>query len=147
MNDAGQLLAALGSLGREVPNGARLVGVGWATVDLERTLAGLPGATGTSDPVGGADLLVDEPALGARARVVAAGGLALVVLEPSTEGRLAAALARRGEGIACLYVEGDRPVGGRQTALGRSGRLLPHDRPWGPFVILLGPTDQGSVSP
>ena len=145
MNDAGQLLGALGSLDRLVPDGARLVGVGWATVDLERTLAGLPddgGATGA-----GATDVVDEPALGARARVVSTHGTALVILEPSTEGRLAAALARRGEGIACLYVEGEAPISGRTTALARPGRLLPHDRPWGPFVILVGPLDQDSVSP
>ncbi len=142
MNDAGQLLGALAALDRLMPAGARLVGVGWATVDLERTLAGL------RDPASAdADDIVDEPALGARARVVHGGGTALVILEPSTEGRLAAALARRGEGIACLYLEGDTPSAGRRTALGRPGRLLPHDRPWGPFVILLGQPDQGSDSP
>lgn len=134
MNDAGQLLGALASLGRLVPDGARLVAVGWATVDLERTIAGLPdGGGGAIGPE------VDEPALGARARVVRPPGrVALVILEPSTEGRLAAALARRGEGVACLYVSGAAdPTGSRVTALGVPGRLLPHDRPWGPFVLLV----------
>jgi hypothetical protein len=131
MSDAARLLTGLAALGRLVPEGARLVGVGWATVDLERTLAGLP------DPwVAGPE--TEEPSLGARARVVRTGAVALVVLEPSTEGRLAAALARRGEGIACLYVAGEEPGAGRRaTALGGEGRLLPHDRPWGPFVILV----------
>jgi hypothetical protein len=151
VNDAGQLLSGLAALGRLVPDGARLVGVGWATVDLDRTLAGLP------DPEA-AGPLTDEPSLGARARVVQAGSVALVVLEPSTEGRLAAALARRGEGIACLYVTGPAPLaGGRSTALGVPGRLLPHDRPWGPFTMLVAEPDppdraspiedQGSSSP
>jgi hypothetical protein len=150
VNDAGRLLAGLTALTRLAPDGARLVGVGWATVDLDRTVAGLP------DPAA-AGPLTDEPALGARARVVWMGLLALVLLEPSTEGRLAAALARRGEGVACLYVQGADPAsGGRTTALGVPGRLLPHDRPWGPFVLLVAHapgsgggsgTAQGRVSP
>jgi hypothetical protein len=131
VNDAGQLASGLATLGRLVPDGARLVAVGWATVDLERTVAGLP----EPSAVGPA---TEEPSLGARARVVRAGPVALVLLEPSTEGRLAAALARRGEGIVCLYVAGEVPgTGGRPTAIGSSGRILPHDRPWGPFVILV----------
>ena len=125
--------------------------VGWATVDLERTspVCRMGGGRARGPSVGA----TDEPALGARAPWPRRRArLALVILEPSTEGRLAAALARRGEGIACLYVEGATPIAGRLTALGRPGRLLPHDRPWGPFVILLGPagpgpTDQGSGSP
>ncbi len=107
----------------------RLVAVGWATVDLERTLDGLGVSHRPS--------IVDEPLLGARGSRVDAGPVAVIVLEPSTEGRLAAALARRGEGICALYVEAAEVPGpaDRGTALGLPGRLLPHDHPWGPFVI------------
>jgi len=134
MTDLGQLATALASLSRLVPVSTALVGVGWATVDTDRTLADLAAASLAFGPV------VDETALGATARVAWSGATAIVVLEPSTEGRLAAALARRGEGIACLYVSGPDATGSaRVTALGRPGRLLPHDRPWGPFVLLVDP--------
>ena len=106
----------------------RLVAVGWATVDLERTLDDLGLDAG---PV------VDEPLLGARACRIDLEGMAIVVLEPTTEGRLAAALARRGEGICALYLGagGSMSPAARITGLGVPGRLLPHDHPWGPFVI------------
>jgi len=135
MSDLGQLATALGSLARLVPGSAVLVGVGWATVDTDRTLADLaPDGDLTFGPA------LDEPALGASARVAWSGGTAILVLEPSTEGRLAAALARRGEGIACFYVAGSEPTGSsRLTALGRPGRILAHDRPWGPYVLLVDP--------
>lgn len=81
------------------PDRPVLAGIGWATVDLERAAAAwpdrrfLPGAA--------------EASLGARTLVEAAprsGSVALVLLEPSTEGRLAATLARHGEGPVVLYV-------------------------------------------
>jgi hypothetical protein len=117
-----------GLAGLRTAEAPRLVAVGWATVDLERTLEDL-GADGTR-PV------VEEPLLGARACRLDVGATAVLVLEPTTEGRLAAALARRGEGICALYLAAARPLGSaRTTALGSPGRLLPHDQPWGPFVI------------
>lgn len=123
-----------------------LVARGWATVDLERTAAELPLATFQPAP--------DEEALGARALIARAGKAALVLLEPSTEGRLAAALARRGEGSVVMYVIAhpktpERPRLGapeapdlaepRPTALGRPGRLMRSPKPWGPFVIVVDP--------
>ena len=125
--DLGQLLAGLRGL--TGPTAPRLVAVGWATVDIERSVAGLGGVE-----VNPTD---DEPLLGARAWLVDLAPVRLLLLEPSTEGRLAAALARRGEGIAVLYLATDSRLGpsGRPTALGRPGRLMPHARPWGPFVI------------
>jgi len=80
--------------------------------------------------------------LGARSWRIGDGPVALLLLEPRTEGRLAAALARRGEGVAAIYLAIERSMDGdwpdhdhRQTALGVPGRLLPQPRPWGPFVI------------
>jgi hypothetical protein len=82
-----------------------LAGVGWATVELDRAeselaewLAGEP-----PDP----DDDVTDAHLGARARVRDADGLpgdTMVLLEPTTEGRLAASLVRDGEGPCALYL-------------------------------------------
>ncbi len=132
MNDVAQLLAGLVGLpaGDGVP---RLVGIGWATVDIERTLADLAVAT--------AHATDDDELLGARAWRVDGSPVALLLLEPVTEGRLAAALARRGEGIAALYLVADTPLEGslRPTAVGVPGRLMPQERPWGPFLIRVDP--------
>ena len=95
MTDVAQLLAGLAGLG-DPTDAPRLVGIGWATVDIERTVAGLPGVDVRA--------AADDELLGARAWRTSSGPVALVLLEPNTEGRLAAALARRGEGIAALYL-------------------------------------------
>lgn len=91
--------------------------VGWATVELERAARELshllrPGAT-----------FVDAPSsvlLGARCQVGAAAedaDLRIVLLEPETEGRLAATLARHGEGWAAIWAAtGDPAPGGRLSA-------------------------------
>lgn len=132
MNDVALLLAGL--VGLPVGDGApRLVGVGWATVDIERTLADLA--------VADARATHDDELLGARAWRVDGGPVGLLLLEPVTEGRIAAALARRGEGIAALYVASDRPLDGllRPTAVGLRGSLVFQERPWGPFVIRVAP--------
>ncbi|HEX5465393.1 MAG TPA: GNAT family N-acetyltransferase [Candidatus Limnocylindrales bacterium] len=96
------------------------VGLGLATVDLDRTAAALVEA----DPGLRFSPLEDDLALGAH--VLAAtlpDGLALRLLEPATEGPLAAFLARFGEGPAVLYVAGP----GRRIVR-RAGRA-------GPFVV------------
>jgi hypothetical protein len=132
MNDLAPLVAALAGLG-DATAAPRLVGIGWATVDIERTVAGLPGFD--------VRVAAEDELLGARAWRTSSGPVALVLLEPNTEGRLAAALARRGEGITVLYVVTAEPLDGasRPTALGLPGRLLPQERPWGPFIIAVSP--------
>ena len=88
----------------------RLAGLGWATVELDRAADELGMWLGEATDPGAGDL--DDPLLGARARVHAAGGLpgdTVLLLEPSTEGRLAASLVRDGEGAAALYL---RPAAG-----------------------------------
>ncbi|HEU4673712.1 MAG TPA: hypothetical protein VFS32_12515 [Candidatus Limnocylindrales bacterium] len=102
----------------------RLV-VGWATIDTERAAAGWP--------AGGR--LGDDGAVGARAlRASTVDGL--VLLEPSTEGRLAASLARRGEGPAVVYVRTGRTAAG----LRRAGLVLSAiaPGPFGPQALVLG---------
>jgi hypothetical protein len=84
----------------------RIVGIGWATVDLERAAADLelagadiasPGAM--FEPGVGDDLLAAASLVG---RPV--GQPVVILLEPISEDRLAAGLARRGEGPLALYV-------------------------------------------
>jgi hypothetical protein len=108
-----------------------VVGLGWATVDTERTVTE---ATGVRwEPP------TREAALGASASVSRIGDAALVVLEPDTEARLAASLARFGEGLCVAYVVDAGGPGGmvRPTALAVPGRLRAHARPWGPYLIAL----------
>jgi hypothetical protein len=80
----------------------RLAGLGWATVELDRAAEELGMWLGDErGPV------APDPLLGAHTRLYDAGGLPgdrVVLLEPSTEGRLAASLARDGEGPAALYL-------------------------------------------
>ena len=72
------------------------VAIGWATVELDRAETELAGLVRGPFVATG-----DSELLGAFCRVAPAAdgaGLAIVLLEPSTEGRLAASLARHGEG-------------------------------------------------
>jgi len=87
--------------------GAAIVAIGWATVELDRAERELSKALGLGDD--GAShwaLATRDPVLGATARVgpVLRDGPRLVLLAPDTEGRLAATLARHGEGVAAVYV-------------------------------------------
>jgi hypothetical protein len=126
----------------EVPGTRRPIAVGWATVDLERGTAELADLLGvTAEAFSPA---ADSIALGARCRVAAGilpGGLALVILEPITEGRLTAALARLGEGPATVW---SRRIPGTRVAASaaRPGpfgleRLVSHAPPQGPIQLLL----------
>jgi hypothetical protein len=151
----GRLIAAAGAPaanagdGRErnaPPNERRVLAVIWATVDRERVLADLDLA---------AERLADDPHLGASVSLVRpADGDPIAILEPVTEGRLAATLARRGEGPAGEYVEAPLPleaIGGAAAAaglvigrpadgpFGRSVIVLP-GRPGGPHLVLVEPS-------
>ncbi|HSL97116.1 MAG TPA: hypothetical protein VK831_00965 [Candidatus Deferrimicrobiaceae bacterium] len=113
-----------------------LVGVGVATVDHER-LAGQLAGNWVPVP--------RDPLLGAIARRLATkpgAGIRPVVLllEPDTEGPLAATLARFGEGLAAVYVRPARPPVGRLAASGPLGpaRLVPGPA-YGPHGIALEP--------
>jgi hypothetical protein len=81
------------------------IAVGWATVELDRAAVEL--ATELGIP---ADRFLEAPesaTLGARcrsARGVLPDGTSLVLLEPSTEGRLAGSLARSGEGPVSVWL-------------------------------------------
>jgi hypothetical protein len=121
--------------------GARIVGIGWATVELDRAGSELAA-------VGGGGWLQAErdELLGAASRraAVQAGAPVsppeLVLLEPDTEGRLAASLVRFDEGVAAVYVRTGAPLAGAAPEgggpLGR-GRLAASTSRWGPHVIVL----------
>ena len=85
--------------------GLPVIALGWATVDIER------GATELAE-YGPFEHRADETVLGARCVVgpSAPGGIRLAILEPNTEGRLAATLARHDEGPAVLWVGGTPPA-------------------------------------
>jgi hypothetical protein len=80
---------------------ARIVGIGWATVELERAAQAF-GPPGTWQPA------VRDATLGAASWIALGRDRdrepAIVLLEPDTEGRLAAFLVRHGEGVAAVYV-------------------------------------------
>ena len=143
--------------------GARLAGIGWATVELERAARELdPGgawAPTPRDALLGASCWrhVDGNVDLAGAMAGAAHGNtgemageppALLLLEPDTEGPLAASLARFGEGVAAIYLGLGNPpadldasdsIGLRAIADGPLGRgsVLPTGSAWGPHVVVL----------
>jgi hypothetical protein len=122
-----------------------VLALGWATVDTERAASefvsalDLPGTATSVDRdrlVGAyAHQLVDERFPGGR----------LVILEPSTEGRLAATLARDGEGPAVLYLGA---FGGLDAWIAQVRRLgvvvsRAEDGPLGRSVLILGGSPSG----
>lgn len=123
---------------------------GWATVELdrgEREFAAALTATGLVDP--GVEAAPDDEALGASCRLLRdASGRVTVLLEPNTEGLLAAALARHGEGSVVRYLVADVDASARVRAAGfRSAtehagplgpqRLVLGGPRWGPFLVLV----------
>ncbi|MEA2619397.1 MAG: hypothetical protein QOC97_170 [Chloroflexota bacterium] len=102
---AGLIAAAIADAADEPPAGAgRVMAVGWATIDLDRAVSELTRDLGL--PAESFAEAVDSEALGARGRVAPAAidsRTGVVILEPSTEGRLAAFLARHGEGPAAIW--------------------------------------------
>ncbi len=103
----------------------RLVAVAVATVELERGAA----------PFGGVrEMLPADTLLGGRAAWSGTPGV--VVAEPTTEGRLAASLARWGEGPVAIYVAVGWPA--LETAAVALGRLGERPRRGaGPFGVQL----------
>jgi hypothetical protein len=128
-------------------SGLRVLGIGWATVELERaaqelleafSTAGLPDPQWEPAP--------REGLLGATAWAEPgdAARPAIVLLEPDTESRLAATLARFGEGVAAVYVEPARGDAVQAARLGRPtpgplgmSRIVLAGPTWGPHVIVV----------
>ena len=135
-----RIVAALAIASDERPP----LALGWATVELDRAAAELAAELGT---VPGAFLPAsDSVVLGARCRVaygVLPGGRPLAILEPRTEGRLAAALARQGEGPWVTWARSAVKIGRGPSRSRRPGPFGPeHMYPGtptdGPFLLLIG---------
>ena len=125
----------------------RIVGIGWATVDLDRAAAQFSASLCLPANVW---LPAHRDAqLGAEARLGPSLGQdrpRLILLEPDTEGRLAASLARLGEGVAVVYLVGDDSRnpgqrgedGGTGGATTRSALSTRQPGPLGPARLVLG---------
>jgi hypothetical protein len=121
-----------------------IVALGWATVDLDAVRGRIESDAG----FGAFDLAPRDDHLGARAAVhrpgEASGEPIEVLLEPDTEGRIAASLARHGEGFAAIWFgrpdeEVEPPDGFGALADGPLGpaRLMLGGPPWALSVLLL----------
>jgi hypothetical protein len=104
LHGAAAIASALEAVDRIAGPDARRV-FGWATVDSDRVERSLVASFGRLSPTRSRDL-ADDTLLGARCRLLSSGPAALEVLllEPVTEGRIAASLARFDEGPVALYV-------------------------------------------
>jgi hypothetical protein len=132
-----------------------LAALGWATVDADRATAETQADTDFSFVT-----LPDDEHLGARVRGSLDRRPATLVLEPATEGRLAATLVRGGEGPAALYLVAAagglerlatagwaaREVATAGLPLGAAGIrpgplgpavLLPGGAAWGPHLLVV----------
>lgn len=110
-----------------------MVGLGIATVDLERAAAELADLAFRQAP--------DEALVGARSLVaLLPSGRTLVLLEPDREGRLTAFLARHGEGLAVVYVIGrvvPHDARSGRTAMGDLGWLVGGEQAYDPVIVLV----------
>jgi hypothetical protein len=125
-----------------VPGQPRPIALGWATVDLDRAAVDLAAELGLA--VAAFLPAADSIVLGARCRAadgVLPSGATLAILEPRTEGHLAAALARHGEGPTVTWVRSSGAPTRRSASL-RPGpfgpeRLEPGAPRQGPFLLLI----------
>ena len=148
LHGAEAIAAALAALGRlAIPQ--RPWARGWATVELDRAerevsraFAGHGSALVSDAP--------DDDLLEAHCRLIEFGGgsFRVILLEPSTEGRMAATLARFGEGFVALYVvvpDLDALASAGGLDLSREGRgpfgrqrLVAGGPVWGAHLLLTG---------
>jgi hypothetical protein len=120
-----------------------LAGLAWSTVDLDRAEADLDPWLLPRDAASGDGDAPDDPHLGARARrrrTTALPGGTLVLVEPRTEGRLAASLARDDEGPCALYLAPSAGLAEWTAVARRRGVRVSARRPGplGPAVLLPG---------
>jgi hypothetical protein len=121
---------------------------GWATVELDRAEREVGEALRNLGPWT-AEARPDEPLLGATCRLMRfRGDRDLLLLEPSTEGRLAASLARHGEGSVALWLHADADAVDRARAAGfilsrgargplGTERLVVGGPAWGPHLLVV----------
>jgi hypothetical protein len=120
-----------------------LAGIVWSTVDLDRAEAELDPWLLAADATLGDGPSAADPQLGASTRTrrtIALPGGVVVLAEPRTEGRLAASLARDGEGPCALYLRAAVALSTwvREALARGAGVSAPQDGPLGPAVRLRG---------
>ena len=122
--------------------GGRPVAIGWATVELDRAAAELAEALGLGSGEDSFRAAPGSVALGCSCRVaprVLPEDGSLVVLEPDTEGRLAGALARLGEGPAVAWLTPDEPATAPDVLRAAGFRVsAERDGPLGPERLVVG---------
>ncbi len=129
------------AIGEMVPRLVHAVGRrrairGWATVELDRAEREIFLTTPALETFRNPEAPSDD-LLGAKCRLGNDGLGPVMLLEPTTEGRLAAALARHGEGFLVLYLI----VGnGADERAGAAGFSLSTEAggPFGPQRLVLG---------
>lgn len=117
-----------------VSAGWAVVALAWATVDAGRVAAELG--------MDGVDRRPRDPALGASVVLVPSLPVPTALLEPDIEGRLAAMLARHGEGPVGLYAVRAGPSVAAFPERGPFGpqRLLVFSSaPWAPVILQVEP--------
>ncbi|MFL5644726.1 MAG: hypothetical protein ACJ78L_05205 [Chloroflexota bacterium] len=123
---------------RMPPGAGRLIAVGWGTVETDRAVGELAASLGiarTSFRTAGG-----SGALGAScvvAETLLDGDVALAVLEPATEGRIAAALARWDEGPLVAWYATESGTPGARGPFGAE-RVVAGDPLTGPHRLLVG---------
>jgi hypothetical protein len=122
-----------------------LVAIGWATVESDRAIAELSEALGVE--ASAFRPATNSTVLGSfarRATGLLGATIDLVVVEPSTEGRLAAHLARHGEGPTIAWLADPATIPAGSAGPFGPERLLP-PRPDG-LLRLLVATAPGTIS-
>ena len=145
----GQENLGIGLARLEATVAPHLVVDGWATVELDRAEEEVAAAlAGLGEPE--VSTVPDARVLGARCRLLRFGeARSVLLLEPSLEGRLAAALARHGEGLLARYLLADagaperaRRAGFSLSSEGRGPfgreRLVIAGPRSGPFLLVAG---------
>ena len=121
---------------------SRAIARGWATVEIDRAVRELSGLLRTAaafEPVARSAVLGASCVRGPATLSDASTPLWIVVLEPDTEGRVAAFLARHGEGWAVAWLADDA-VQPRAPSAGSPGpfgleTLEPGGPPRGPYRL------------
>jgi hypothetical protein len=121
---------------------SRAIARGWATVDIDRAVRELSGLLQTGaafEPVARSPVLGARCVRGPSASADAPTPEWIVVLEPDTEGRAAAFLARHGEGWAATWLADDAvelraPSDGSPGPFGPE-TLEPGGPPRGPYRL------------
>ncbi len=156
------IAAALKVIDRLAGREARRV-IGSATVDMDRAERDLVASLGSSARTRSRNVPGDE-LLGARCRLVTSGSgkPEVLLLEPATEGRLAASLARFAEGPVAVYViVPDPQFGDLVQSAGRAGlvlsteaagpfgrqRLVAGGPPWGAHLCVAKSAGAATIEP